>query len=116
MSEPGSEPGPEPGQAATPSPSASELESSGQAAGSKSSQEPATGVSSCKAGHWIEIQLVGEDDSAIADEKCILIAPDGKEHKCKTDASGVVRLEGIPDGATKLSFTHLDGAAWEPAK
>jgi len=57
--------------------------------------------------------LVGEDGSGIGNEKCIIIAPDGKEHRGKTDAKGVLRVEGIAKGKFKVRFVDLDEDAWE---
>ena len=63
--------------------------------------------------HWIEILLVGEDGEGIGNTRCIVTAPDGKEHRVKTDVNGVIRLEGIPVGKCQVSFVDMDKNAWE---
>ena len=63
--------------------------------------------------HWIEIRLVGEDGEGIGNTRCIVTAPDGKEHRVKTDANGVIRLEGIPVGKCQVSFVDMDKNAWD---
>lgn len=63
---------------------------------------------------WIEVHLVGEDGQGVADEPYLLVLDDGSERRGKTDAKGVVRLEGVPKGAGRLMFPNLDKRAWEP--
>ena len=62
---------------------------------------------------WIEIELVGEDDTGIADAAYLIVAADGKEFRGKTDANGLARLEGIVKGDCKVGFPLLDREAWE---
>jgi len=91
------------------------MEIAGKQAQSKSDQDKTSLVGKCppKDNHWIEIRLVGEDGSGIGNERCVIIDSDGKEHRCKTDAKGVLRVEGIPDGDFKVKFVDLDKDAWE---
>jgi hypothetical protein len=65
--------------------------------------------------HWVEIELVGEDGQGIADEPYLIIAPDGSEHRGRTDANGTARVDAIPGGACRVSFTALDQDAWQSA-
>lgn len=65
--------------------------------------------------HWIEIQLVGEDDEAIAGVPCEITLPSGKLVRRTTDRFGLVRVEGITSaGECGVSFPSLDQDAWEP--
>jgi hypothetical protein len=65
--------------------------------------------------HWIEIELIGEDGKGVPDQAYVIVAPDGKEYPGCTDARGYGRLDGIPGGNCKVSFTELDQDAWESA-
>jgi hypothetical protein len=91
------------------------MKSADNEARSKSDQDKTGAKEKCPAKNteWIEIQLVGEDGSGVRNEKCTIIAPDGKEHRGKTDANGMLRVEGIPEGECKVSFVDLDKDAWE---
>jgi len=91
------------------------MKTAGNEAQSKSDQDKTGGKGKCPATNtgWIEIQLVGKDGSGVRNEKCTIIAPDGKEHRGKTDSKGVLRVEGIPEGECKVSFVDLDNDAWE---
>lgn len=91
------------------------MKTAGNEAQSKSDRDKTGGERECpeKNTGWIEIQLVGEDGSGIRNEKCTIIAPDGKEHRGKTVANGMLRVEGIPAGECKVSFVDLDNDAWE---
>jgi hypothetical protein len=64
---------------------------------------------------WVEIKLLREDGSAVADEPYVLTAPDGREFPGKTDANGIGRVEGIVPGSCKISFTRLDQGTVEAA-
>lgn len=65
---------------------------------------------------WIEIELVGMDDSPIAGMPYEIILPDGKTvDKGTTDSRGKAKLIGIPSGNCSISFPELDQAAWEDA-
>ncbi len=87
-----------------------------QKGGPGGGQDPGSGVQSCPLPlHWIEIELVGEDDKGVADQAYQIVAPDGKEYTGRTDAHGLARVEGIPGGSCKVSFIELDQEAWEGA-
>lgn len=61
---------------------------------------------------WVEVQLVGEDDSPIPDEKYVLTLPGGKRIEGALDKEGRVRVDGIPPGPCQISFPGLDKDAW----
>lgn len=62
---------------------------------------------------WIEIELVGEDGSPIADQRYLVVAPDGTEYRGRTDADGAARIDGIDPGNCQVSFPDLDEEAWK---
>lgn len=62
---------------------------------------------------WIEIELIGEDDGPIANERYRLLAPDGNLYEGALDANGLARVEGILAGKCKVCFPYLDSEAWE---
>jgi len=64
---------------------------------------------------WIEIELVGMDDSPIPGMPYEITLPDGRVDKGTTDSRGKARLRGLPSGNCQISFPTLDGAAWEDA-
>lgn len=64
--------------------------------------------------HWIEIELVGEDDKPIPHEAYICIFPDGKEAQGRLNKAGFARLASIAvPGDCQVSFPNLDAEAWE---
>jgi len=64
--------------------------------------------------HWIEIELVDEDDDEpISNEQYELTLPNGKVEKGTTDQNGCARFDGIDPGTCQLIFPKLDKALWE---
>ena len=63
---------------------------------------------------WIEIQLVGEDDQPIPNEKYAVELPGGKIITGTLDSEGLARVDDIPAGVCKVSFPDLDKDAWTP--
>jgi hypothetical protein len=64
---------------------------------------------------WIEFQLVGEDDSPVADVRYRVKLPNGSVREGRTGKSGLIRLEDLDAGKCELTFPDLDQEAWEPA-
>jgi hypothetical protein len=64
---------------------------------------------------WIEIELVGEDDSPVGGERFRLVLPDGSTREGILDPMGRARIEGIDPGTCKVSFPNLDEEAWAVA-
>lgn len=63
--------------------------------------------------HWIEIELLGEDDKGIPYEAYVLRLPDGQEVEGYLDKEGLARLDGIASaGNCLLSFPDRDKDAW----
>jgi hypothetical protein len=65
---------------------------------------------------WVEIQLVGEDDSPIPNEKYALKLPGGKLLEGNLDDQGKVRIDGLPPGQCQVAFPDLDKTAWTPVE
>ena len=64
--------------------------------------------------HWIEIELVGEDDRGIAGEAYTIKLPDGAEAHGHLDPNGMALLEGLEQsGVCSVQFPNLDRDAWE---
>jgi hypothetical protein len=57
---------------------------------------------------WIAIELVGEDDRPIANERYAIVLPDGSERQGTTDARGRARIDAIPSGTCDICFPDLD--------
>lgn len=65
---------------------------------------------------WIEVQLIGEDDSPIPGEDYEIELPGGKVMKGKLDDQGTVRFDGLPSGLCRVTFPNLDKEAWAAAE
>ena len=66
--------------------------------------------------HWIEIELVDEEDNPVPGEKYKVTMPDGSVAQGTLDYNGFVHIGGIKDpGTCKITFPNLDKDAWEPA-
>lgn len=64
--------------------------------------------------HWIEFELLGEDDRGVPYEPYLARLPSGREIRGSLDADGRARLEGLQfAGACRISFPNLDADAWE---
>jgi hypothetical protein len=64
--------------------------------------------------HWIEIQLVGEDNKPIAGEPYKITLPDGTVDEGTLDEKGSARLDGIDAGTCQITFPQRDKDAWQP--
>jgi len=62
---------------------------------------------------WIEIELIGEDDSPVIGESYRVILADGTAVEGTLDEKGLARIEGIEPGTCKVTFPRLDSDAWE---
>jgi hypothetical protein len=75
---------------------------------------PGQGGDKLRTRSWIEIQLLGEDDSPIAGAAYELRLPGGKLLAGNLDERGTVHLEALPAGVCEVSFPELDRDAWTP--
>ena len=64
--------------------------------------------------HFIEIELVDDSGTPVADELYLVELPDGSQVTGRTDANGHARVEGIDPGTAKVSFPDLDKSAYTP--
>lgn len=63
--------------------------------------------------HWIEIQMIGEDDNPIAGEAYTVKLPNGALITGRLDENGWARIESISSaGECHISFPRLDRRAW----
>jgi hypothetical protein len=66
--------------------------------------------------HWIEIELVGDDDQPIPGEQYCVTLPDGVQVFGFLDSKGRARLTGLESGGNcKVTFLDMDREAWESA-
>ncbi len=64
--------------------------------------------------HWIEIELVGEDDRPIPWEEYQVVLPDGTVVRGYLDDEGYARCDRIAQGGQcRVSFPALDRDAWQ---
>ena len=63
--------------------------------------------------HWIEIELVGEDNKPIPDEEYKVVLPGGTIKEGNLDKNGWARIEGNPKEAYEVTFPKLDQDAWK---
>ncbi len=64
---------------------------------------------------WIEVELVGEDDSPIPGERYRLTLGNGRVLEGSLDAQGRARIEQVTPGSFDLTFPGLDEEAWNRA-
>ncbi len=62
---------------------------------------------------WIEIEMVGEDDSPIPGEAYRITLPDGTVAEGTLDDKGLARVDGIDPGNCQITFPNLDQDAWQ---
>jgi hypothetical protein len=63
--------------------------------------------------HWIEIEMLGEDDKPLEGEEYQLALPGGKVVRGYLDEKGWARISNIEQGgACVLTFPRLDKDAW----
>ena len=73
-------------------------------------RDPGEGVGT----HYIELELVGENDSPIGGERWEIRLPDGTVRRGVTDDRGRARLDRLKTGGTcEVTFPDLDEEAWE---
>jgi hypothetical protein len=62
--------------------------------------------------YWIEIEMVGEDDSPCAGENYSVQCPDGSTKTGSLNQLGFARVELDQPGMYGISFPDLDKDAW----
>lgn len=77
--------------------------------------QPCQDAAQPKPQHWLEIELLGEDDKGIPYEPFLVCLPDGQEVQGYLDGAGLARLDGIATAGTcKISFPDRDKDTWHP--
>lgn len=64
--------------------------------------------------HWIEIELIDENDKPVPGTKFKVKFANGVERVGTLDQNGWARVEGIPKEPCEVSFPEIDDAAWKP--
>ncbi len=92
-----------------PNDNSTALKSSGEGAHDFDSQSEAA-IEGCPGKNgWIEVSLVGDDDTPVADERIIVRLPNGNTEKYgKTDSDGKARITGLPEGECEICFPDID--------
>lgn len=66
--------------------------------------------------HWVEIMLVDQAGTGVANQRYQIVTPDKEVHTGTTDAQGWARIDGFPvPGPCRISFLDLDRNSWHPA-
>ena len=69
----------------------------------------------CQAGtHWIEFQLVDQDNHPVPGEPYKVLLPDQSIMTGTVDNNGKVRFESIVSGQASICFTGMDEKEWRP--
>jgi hypothetical protein len=66
--------------------------------------------------HWIEIQLLDDNDNPIGGENYRITGPDGQDHTGTLDDNGLARVDDLPAGSCKVTFPDRDGQVWDTYK
>ncbi|OQY28748.1 MAG: hypothetical protein B6244_06195 [Candidatus Cloacimonetes bacterium 4572_55] len=70
-------------------------------------------IAPCPHSTWIEIELVGENDQPVANERYCITLPDGSTNEGATNAEGLARVQGFDLGDCQITFPELDKEMWE---
>jgi hypothetical protein len=69
----------------------------------------------CQQKHYVEIELLGEDDRPVPGEEYRITLPDGRVVTGQLNVLGKAYVPDIPDlGNCQITFPALDNEAWEP--
>ncbi|MBS1874975.1 MAG: hypothetical protein JSU00_17285 [Acidobacteria bacterium] len=63
--------------------------------------------------HWIEFQLVDQDNQPVPGEPYKVLLPDQSTRTGTLDNDGKARFEGILPGQATICFTGLDKQEWQ---
>lgn len=64
--------------------------------------------------HWIEVEMVGEDDEPMVGARYRLELDDGRVLEGTLGKEGIVRVEGLSATVCGIAFPGLDDEAWQP--
>jgi hypothetical protein len=65
--------------------------------------------------HWIEIQLLDEEEMPVANEEYVVTLTDGSTVRGYLDAEGCARFAVNDPGNCKVMFPRIDSTAWKDA-
>jgi hypothetical protein len=64
--------------------------------------------------HWVEIQLIDDFGTPVANEEYKVVLPDGEEVEGYLDTNGFARFSSLDQGGNcKVSFPKLDSKLWK---
>ena len=64
--------------------------------------------------HWVEIELLDEEDNPVPGERYEIKLPDGSVKKGTLNEEGLARVDGIENpGECEITFPELDMESWE---
>jgi type VI secretion system secreted protein VgrG len=64
--------------------------------------------------HWIEIEMVDEDNKPVPGEPYAITLPDGSVASGTLDEKGFARIEGLDPGTCQVAFTNRGKDEWKP--
>jgi hypothetical protein len=64
---------------------------------------------------WIELELVDDAGEPVPSEPFVVELSDGTKRNGSLDSRGKARIEGIPHGACKVTFSGFDAREWGAA-
>lgn len=73
---------------------------------------PPPGSAEATEGHWLELELIDDDDEPVPGEAFEATLSDGRVYKGTLDRNGFARIEGLPPGQAEVRFPNLDDEAW----
>ncbi|HZI16826.1 MAG TPA: carboxypeptidase-like regulatory domain-containing protein [Myxococcus sp.] len=62
---------------------------------------------------WVVVELVDDEGKPVSGARYRVILPSGEVREGTLDAQGQARLDGIVEGAYKVSFPDFDAADWD---
>jgi hypothetical protein len=77
--------------------------------------ETAPGDRPTEVEHWIQIQVVDDDDLPVPGVAMELKLPNGRVSRVRADSQGVVYVSDIDAGQCELRLTQFDAEVWEMA-
>jgi hypothetical protein len=63
--------------------------------------------------HWVEIELIDEEDKPVPGVKYKITLPGGAIQEGTLDQNGWTRVQAYAEGSCKVSFPELDETSWE---
>lgn len=64
--------------------------------------------------HWVEIELLDDEDQPVVGERCRIVLPDDREVFSQTNHNGLIRVDRCVAGQCQIYFPDLDAGAIAP--